>query len=160
MSMRSLHHLLLILGLSTAACSGDDPGDDAGMCEEASQAFRSFVEAHRSCVSGSECTIIGDCGSNPDFTAIRRDSAEEGRRLMQARCYGGSDGPLYSAACEEGQCVARTNGSYCGMAALPDAAADADAATDASPDAASDADADASTDGAADADTMDGATDA
>ncbi|RLB57468.1 MAG: hypothetical protein DRJ42_00025 [Deltaproteobacteria bacterium] len=143
--------LLFVALAATTACSDSDDSDggtdsavdsSGEMCDEANDAFTSFVAANRACDTAGDCVIIGDCGPNADFTAIRREAAEEGRRLMSMRCYGTFDGPTYSAGCEGGACVTVPTGMYCGMAAPIDSGMDADAGVDGSLDSGVDGAAD------------------
>jgi len=83
----------------------DATHEDAG-CMNANAAFSAFVAANRSCQQNDDCTIIGDCGPNADFTAIRWEAASEGMRLMAARCEGAWDGPFFRAVCNAGSCTA------------------------------------------------------
>jgi len=150
----------LCAALATATACSDSPGSDGGtdsavdssgaMCDEASAAFTDFVAANRACDSAGDCVIIGDCGPNADFTAIRGDAADEGRRLMSMRCFGAYDGPLFTAGCESGMCVTVPTGTYCGMPAPVDSGMDADAGVDGGGDGGADAGVDASTDAATD----------
>lgn len=120
--------------IDSGGSDADTGGDAAAMCEAANTAFRDFVAANSACADASECAIIGDCGPNADFTAVRADSTDEAFRLMQLRCMGSFDGPTYVAACESGVCTRVADGSFCGMPA-PDSGVDGggDASTDAAP---------------------------
>lgn len=120
----------------------DADADASGMCDEASRTFGEFLSANRSCDGAADCQIIGDCGPNADFTAIRRDAADEGYRLMAMRCLGTYDGPTYRAVCEGGVCTAERDSSYCGMPAMDSGVGDGgvDAGADAAVDASVDAD--------------------
>jgi len=98
---------------------------DGGTCEQKRDDFVSFVAAHQACERDSDCTIIGDCDPNADFTAVRADVSDEAYRLMQARCRGPSDGPLYDAVCSAGKCTeVQRSGAECGTPKLPDAGRD------------------------------------
>lgn len=64
-----------------------------------------YVVAHQNCERDSDCTIVGDCGPNADFTAISVGAEAEGMRLMTARCGGAYDGVVPSAVCNAGVCA-------------------------------------------------------
>lgn len=94
-----------------------DAGADGGglsACERADRAFRDFVADNGSCERSSDCTIIGDCGPNADFTAINVAAAAEGYALMEARCDGTFDGPTFAARCEGGVCALGPENGCCG----------------------------------------------
>ena len=77
---------------------------DADVCARRSATFTDFVAAHSACTSNTDCTVIGDCGPNADFRAIRRDASAQGLELMRARCDGAYDGPLFDAVCVDHAC--------------------------------------------------------
>lgn len=97
------------------ASSSPDAALDASVdvCEQAYVAFSEFLEQHQSCDTDDECAVIGDCGPNADFTAIRADAAEQGYALMSARCAGAYDGPVYFARCTDGMCALELNDATC-----------------------------------------------
>ncbi len=90
--------------LAAGCGSSAPPRDDGATCEARSKAYKDFLAAHRACSVDPDCTVIGDCGPNADFAAVRSDSSTEARALQQARCGGASDGPVYRAVCRAGQC--------------------------------------------------------
>jgi hypothetical protein len=88
---------------------------DIEKCEAAGQEFAKFVAGHRSCESHDDCTVIGDCGPNADFTAVRVDAAAQASLLMNARCATAFDGPVYDAVCADGVCgLVEVAGECCG----------------------------------------------
>ena len=101
MSKHSLSTSVLFFSLLTFVGSC---GDDASSCESKAARFDRFVAAHQSCLEDSDCTIIGDCGPNADFTAVSSEAAEQGMRLMTARCDGPVDGQIPRAVCRAGVC--------------------------------------------------------
>jgi hypothetical protein len=120
---------LALLALLADGCGGDgsrgaDAGRDtshdpteAAACESKATAFRDFVATHGDCTSDSECAVVGDCGPNADFAAVRAESAAMAYTLQVARCAGTWDGPLFDARCSAGECtlVERTD-ACCGCA--------------------------------------------
>jgi hypothetical protein len=94
-----------------SAGSSGDP--DAGACEGKSASFDAFVADHESCANDDDCRVIGDCGPNADFVSVRADAADEAYRLMQARCVGTYDGPIYDAVCTAGRCDMVQNPTDC-----------------------------------------------
>ena len=94
-----------------------DAGADGGglsACERAARVFRDFVADNGSCERSADCTIIGDCGPNADFTAINVAAAAEGYALMEARCDATFDGPTFAARCEGGVCALGPENGCCG----------------------------------------------
>ena len=92
-----------------------DAGADGGglsACERAARVFRDFVADNGSCERSADCTIIGDCGPNADFTAI--NVAAEGYALMGARCDATFDGPTFAARCEGGVGALGPENGCCG----------------------------------------------
>jgi hypothetical protein len=68
--------------------------------------------------------VIGDCGPNADFTAVRLDVAQEASALQRARCMPGSyDGPVYSPQCSAGTCALMMRTDTC-CGCRPDAGHD------------------------------------
>lgn len=97
-----------------AACStSQEPDGDGGSCEARSEAFEEFVAEHRACTADPDCEVIGDCGPNADFRAVRADSANEARALQVARCGQTFDGPVYRAVCTSGQCSLQMRTDTC-----------------------------------------------
>jgi hypothetical protein len=76
-------------------------------CDYAQQVYEEFLAANDACSVDADCAVIGDCGPNADFAAIRADAAIEGRELQNARCGGAYDGPTYDAYCNAGTCALR-----------------------------------------------------
>lgn len=102
---------------ATDAALPDVSRPDAGgpsVCEQASEAFRSFVAANRGCSLDSDCTMIGDCEPNADFEAINVAAAAMGYALMMVRCASIADGPTFAAICQDGQCVRGPENGCCG----------------------------------------------
>ena len=94
-----------------------DAGADGGglsACERAARVFRDFVADNGICERSADCTIIGDCGPNADFTAINVAAAAEGYALMEARCDATFDGPTFAARCEGGVCALGPENGCCG----------------------------------------------
>jgi hypothetical protein len=92
-----------------------DGAADANVCAQRSASFTDFVAAHSACTSNTDCTVIGDCGPNADFRAIRVDASAQGLELMKARCHGPYDGPLFDAVCINFACgLQRRTGACCG----------------------------------------------
>jgi hypothetical protein len=88
---------------------------DADVCAQRSASFTDFVAAHGACASNADCTVIGDCGPNADFRAIRVDASAHGLELMRARCEGTYDGPLFDAVCVNRACALQLRmGECCG----------------------------------------------
>lgn len=83
------------------------------LCDQKDDAFEAYVDGHRDCVADTDCAVIGDCGPNADFRAVRVDDIEEALRLMHDRCGGAYDGPRYFAGCEAGTCALRPNPNGC-----------------------------------------------
>lgn len=77
------------------APDADTGGSDGPACEQAERAFSEFVANNGSCELSSDCTVIGDCGPNADFTAVVA-AAAEGYALMAARCDGSFDGLTFA----------------------------------------------------------------
>lgn len=99
-----------------AQAVGPDPGTgdaqgvppDSGnndSCAVSSKRFEAFVESSLDCTEDADCTIIGDCGPNADFTAIRKDASERGTELMELRCSEIYDGVVHGAGCVAGRCT-------------------------------------------------------
>lgn len=95
--------------------------DASPTCAERSKAFTDYVRAHRSCTVAADCVVIGDCGPNADFTAVRADSEAEARSLQLARCSGVHDGPIYDAVCVENVCALEMRTDTCCGCAPSDA---------------------------------------
>lgn len=96
------------------------------MCGRAAAAFVAFVAGHRDCQEDVDCTIIGDCGPNADFTAVTLSAASEGVRLMQARCATAWDGTFFRAVCNAGTCTAVELDAGCCGCQPPEDAGNAD----------------------------------
>lgn len=105
---------------------GGSGGSDGGHCTDPA-AFQAFVAAHASCEKDSDCAVVGDCGPNADFTAVRADVADEAYLLMERRCNGGGwDGPTYDPICRTGKCdLVPQTWTCCGCPAIHDAGHDA-----------------------------------
>lgn len=88
---------------------------DSSECQAKQKAFSDFLEANRACTAAADCTVIGNCGPNADFTAVRSDAAEEASKLQAATCLESWDGPLYEAVCEQEKCGLKMLNTYCGM---------------------------------------------
>lgn len=91
--------LLLLYTQTTSGCAKEDA------CTRSETAFEDFVAANLSCNSDEDCKIIGDCGPNSDFRAVRASAADEAYRLAQERCSESWDGPVYTTRCVAGQCT-------------------------------------------------------
>jgi len=92
-----------------------DGAGDASACAQRNASFTDFVAAHSACTSKTDCTVIGDCGPNADFRAIRVDASAQGLELMRARCEGAYDGPLFDAVCVNRACALQLRmGECCG----------------------------------------------
>ncbi len=91
----------------------DGPFIDGGGCEVREQEFKQFLKANLECDDDADCTVIGDCGPNADFEAIRADAEEEGYELMQATCHQSYDGPTYDAVCKAGKCELQDEPNGC-----------------------------------------------
>lgn len=100
--------------------------DDAGVCEAKSAAFTSFVASHQTCERDEDCAVIGDCGPNADFTAVRGDFAEQAYELMKARCDTAWDGPMFDPVCNAGTCGLEEKTDEC-CGCVPDLDAGQDA---------------------------------
>jgi hypothetical protein len=89
----------------------------AARCDSKASAFRDFVASHGDCTRDDECAVVGDCGPNADFEAVRAENAEMAYSLQVARCERTWDGPMFNAACSGGRCtlVQRTD-TCCGCA--------------------------------------------
>lgn len=109
--------------------AGDAAIDSGGelSCEQRDEAFYELLVQHQSCTEDDECAVIGDCGPNADFRAIRADAAEEGYALMQDRCGGTYDGPGYVAICNAGTCELEGSPELCCGCADWDGGGDLDA---------------------------------
>jgi hypothetical protein len=111
--------------------AGRDAGRDADIdgalsCDDGWHAFDTYVMQHSSCSGDADCTVIGDCGPNADFRAVRTDVAEQAYEMMQARCTTAWDGPIFVARCESGMCVLEEDPSgCCGCPPTEDAGVDA-----------------------------------
>ena len=104
-----------------------DAGDaSTGLsCEQRNARFEALVADHQSCELDADCAVIGDCGPNADFRAVRADIADEAYRLMNERCTGNWDGPGYVARCEAQKCTLEESHALCCGCELWDAGEDA-----------------------------------
>lgn len=102
------------LWLFGAGCSnGSDTPPEPG--PSAAERFEEFVGANLTCGSDADCAIVGDCGPNADFRAVRVDAAEDAYSLMGMRGVGTWDGPEYVAVCgTDNRCAAERSGYFCG----------------------------------------------
>jgi len=97
-----------------AGCASEE-ADSSPTEPSASEQFESYLAANLSCESDADCVIIGDCGPNADFRAVRADAAEEAYRLMWMREVGTWDGPEYEAVCGgDNLCTIERSMYYCG----------------------------------------------
>jgi len=103
-----------VLALCTLfACDPGTPSRDE-VCTAQDERVRKFIAGHRSCGSDADCAIIGSCSQSFSFAAVSVSAREESQRLPIDRECAPQDGPTYAAMCEQGSCVARTDGAVCG----------------------------------------------
>lgn len=99
----------------------EDPDPNSDACVARDKEFDAFLQANQACTRDDECAVIGDCSPNADFRAVRKEVADEAYKLMQARCGGAADGPVYDAECSAGTCeLTESSEPCCGCPAFED----------------------------------------
>jgi len=116
---------LLLVTLLELSCNSDeriaddgrrlnpDYPDDAQLCEQRREDYEAFLGKHSACERDDDCAVVGNCGPNADFDAVRAEVQEEAMERKVMLCERTHDGPVFEPVCRAKTCELKMRTDTC-----------------------------------------------